>query len=327
MPASRDSSASVVIPTYNRAEYLRTCLDHLTAQTLPPREVIVVDSSPGFQTRAMLEEHHPGVRYLRNPKGAGSTATSRAIGVAHSSGPVVAFLDDDAYAEPDWLDQLLRRYADPQVAGVGGRAINGQPGEESEGLGQIGRFLPNGSLTGYFAADPGRDVDVDHLLGANMSFRRSAMDEVGGIHDHYPGTCLREETDIALRLRERGYRLVYTPDAKVRHVAGTYAKGRRFDLRYTYYAHRNHVVLLARTVGVGDPRFRRHLGVAVREAGGQVRYAARALRRFTTQEGSVVRGVGNGLVRSAVTLAGLAGGLGAAVRLQVAEGSVERVHA
>lgn len=312
-------SASVVIPTYNRPDYLRTCLEHVGAQTVTPVDVVVVDSSPGPETQRVVEDF-PGVRYLRNPKGAGSTATSRALGVAASSGSVVAFLDDDAYAQPDWLEQLMARYVDGRVAGVGGRAVNGQPGEEREGVGEIGRFLPNGSLTGYFAADPGCDVDVDHLLGANMSFRRSAVDEVGGIQDHYPGTCLREETDIALRLRLRGYRLVYAPDAVVRHVAGTYAKGRRFDLRYTYYGNRNHVVLLARTVGLRDPRFRRHLGVALGQAGGQVGYAARALRRFSTGNGSVVRGVGNGLLRSVATLAGTAAGLAAAGRLEMARG-------
>lgn len=324
MPAALPS-VSVVIATYNRASHLAICLDHLEKQTHVPDDIAVVDASPGPETRELIDRQFPNVRYLRNPNGAGSTATSRAIGIAATIGEIVAFLDDDAYAEPAWLENLLIRYADPDVGAVGGRAVNGQPGEESEGLGQIGRFLPNGSLTGFFAADPGRDVVVDHLLGANMSVRRSAVEDVGGIHDHYPGTCLREETDIALRLGLAGYRIVFTPAAVVRHVAGPYAKGRRFDLRYTYYAHRNHLVLLARTVGVRDPRFRRGIGVSLREALGQVTYAAKALRRFRSpEEGSVVRGVGNGLARAVVTLGGVFGGLGAAARLQVTEGGVSR---
>ncbi|RYV50752.1 glycosyltransferase family 2 protein [Pengzhenrongella frigida] len=318
------TSASVVIATYNRPDHVRTCLEHLLRQTQVPEAILVVDASPGADTRAVVEEFD-GVRYLRNDLGAGSTATSRAIGVAEVTSDVVAFLDDDAYAAPTWLAELTRRYADPRVGAVGGRALNGQPGEEVDGADTIGLLRADGTLTGFFAADPGADVDVDHMLGANMSVRRGAVLEVGGIHDHYPGTCLREETDIALRLRLAGYRIVFTPDAVVVHVAGPYAKGRRFDLRYSYYAQRNHVVLLARTVGVRDVRFRRYLVVAGRAAGGELGYAARALgRRHRQEDGSIVRGVGNGVARFFVTLGGVAGGLGATTRITLAEGPLRR---
>src|SRR5690606_24666990 len=145
------------------------------------------------------------------------------------------YLDDDAYPAPNWLAELLKRYDAPDVAGVGGRADNGRPQEEAEGLDEVGRLLPDGRLTGHFAAITLGDVEVDHLLGANMSMRREVIDELGGIRDLYPGTCLREESDIALRARKAGYRLIYTPDAVVRHVGGTYAQGRRFNLRYEYY--------------------------------------------------------------------------------------------
>ncbi|WP_454043020.1 glycosyltransferase family 2 protein [Cellulosimicrobium sp. Marseille-Q8652] len=316
MPDPAGTTAAVVVATYNRPDHVRTCLEHLAAQTLQPDRVVVVDSSPGTATRDVVAQF-PGVLYLRNERGAGSTATSRAIGVAEVTSDVVAFVDDDAYAAEDWLEQIVARYADPEVGAVGGRALNGQPGEDAEGADRVGLLLDDGSLTGFFAADPGHDVDVDHLLGANMSMRRAALDAVGGIADHYPGTCLREETEPVLRLRLAGWRVVYTPAAVVEHVAGPYAKGRRFDLRYTYYAQRNHVVLLARTVGVRDVKFRRNLRTSLRQAGGELRYAGRAVGRLRTREGSVVRGVGNGLLRSATTLVGAASGLGAAAVLEV----------
>src|SRR5690606_14207307 len=120
-------------------------------------------------------------------------------GLEEVTAEIVAFLDDDAYPRSDWLAALLRRYEDSTVAGVGGRTINGQPGEESEGAHCVGRLLPDGSLSGYFAAITAGDVAVDHMLGANMSMRRRVIEELGGIRDYYPGTCLREESDIALR--------------------------------------------------------------------------------------------------------------------------------
>lgn len=311
------ATAAVVVATYNRPEHVRTCLEHLGTQTRLPDEVVVVDSSPDARTRDVVAGF-PGVRYLRNDLGRGHTAASRALGMAAVTSDVVAFVDDDAYAAPGWLAAILARYADPRVAAVGGRAVNGQPGEAAEGVGEIGLLRRDGTLTGYFAADPGRDVDVDHLLGANMSVRASVVAELGGIRDLYPGTCLREETDIQLRMRHAGYRIVFAPDAVVEHVAGQYARGRRFDLRYTYYGQRNHVVLLTTTLGWRDPHVRRYAGAAVRDVGRHLGYAARALRRVRPEDGSVVRGVGNGLLRSGASVAGSAAGVVAAARASIA---------
>lgn len=307
----------MIIATYRRPEYVRTCLAHLAAQTVAPVDIVVVDASRDDLTHHVVS-HAPGVRYLRNERGAGSTATSRAIGVGATRGEILAFVDDDAYADPDWLEQLLLRYDDPSVAAVGGRARNGQPNEESEGIGEIGRLLPNGRLTGYFAADPGRDVEVDHVLGANMSLRRSVVDSLGGIQDHYPGTCLREETEMPLRMRQAGYRVIYTPDAIVRHVAGPYARGKRFDLRYSYFGQRNHVVLLARTTGARSRYFRRYLLSAAREIGADFVYAGRSIVAPERTLRSRIRGGGGGLARALVKSAGLFGGALQATRLGIA---------
>lgn len=307
-------TASVVIATYNRAEYIATCLEHLDRQTVAPMRIIVVDASPGTETREVVARH-PVAEYRRNEAGRGATATSRAIGIDGITEDVVAFVDDDAFAAPTWLERLLEPYSDPTVAGVGGRADNDRPGEEREGLGQVGLLLPDGRLTGYFAADTGRIVDVDHMLGANMSVRMSAVRELGGIRDLYPGTCLREETDIALRMRRAGMRIVYTPFSVVRHVAGSYAKGRRFDARYRYFGARNHVVLLATTLGYRDPHFRRYLGTAVREAAHDAVSGVRAVRDpRRTDVRSKARGLVGGGWRALVDLTGTAAGFVASVR-------------
>src|SRR4051812_31742581 len=175
MPAS-PSSVDVVVATFDRPDNVRICLEHLGRQTLAPTGIVVVDSSPHRLTADVVADF-PGVRYLRNDAGRGSTATSRAIGVAETSSEIIAFVDDDAYAAPDWLENLVARYADPAVGAVGGRASNGRPGEEHEGLEAVGLLLADGTLTGNFAADTGRDLDVDHVLGANMSIRRSALEQ------------------------------------------------------------------------------------------------------------------------------------------------------
>lgn len=312
-------TVSVVVATYGRPDHVETCLRHLAALRTAPSEIVVVDGSPDDRTREVVAQH-PGVVYLRNDLGRGKLPESRQIGERATTGDVLAFLDDDAFAEPEWLDELVLPYADPEVVAVGGRARNGIPGEESVGLGSIGRFLPDGTLTGNFAADPGRVIGVDHILGANMSFRRTALDAIGGIRGDYPGTCLCEESDISLRLRAAGGRLVYAPRAVVEHIAAPYGiGGQRFDRRYQFYARRNHVVLLARNYGFGAPVLRRYLVTALMAQVGAVRSAARRAlgrpgpdgTRPTTRERLMAPAVAT---RVGADLAGLVAGFPAAAR-------------
>ena len=305
-------SAVVVIPTFQRPAYVDECLAHLARQTLAPRRIVVVDASPDDETRAIVEQH-PGVEYRRNDLGIGHTATSRAIGADDAEEDIIVFIDDDAYAEPGWLEALTEPYGDGAVAAVGGRALNGQPDEEQSGIGQIGLLLPDGTLTGYFAAVPPKVVDVDHMLGANMSVRTSVVRELGGIRDLYPGTCLREETDIALRMRRRGMRIVYTPYAVVRHVGGQYARGRRFDSRYRYFDARNHVVLLTTTLGWGDSHVRNYGRTVTRRIGRELVGGLRALKNRPGAKAKL-RGVGGSLRRASMDAAGTITGTAAAIR-------------
>ncbi|MCD2441014.1 glycosyltransferase [Agromyces sp. SYSU K20354] len=305
-------STVVVIATFQRPEYVEECLAHLERQTVSPDRIVVVDASPNDLTHEVVTRH-PGVEYRRNPLGVGHTATSRAIGVEGAEEQIIAFIDDDAYADADWLERLLEPYADAGVAAVGGRARNGQPDEEHDGIGQIGLLLPDGRLTGYFAAAPDRAVEVDHMLGANMSVRASVVRELGGIRDFYPGTCLREETDIALRMRRRGLRIVYTPFAVVEHVGGRYARGRRFDSRYRYFGARNHVVLLATTLGWRDPHVRTYGRTVLRMTRREVIAGLRALKQRDGARAKL-RGLGGAVQRASLDLVGTVAGVAAALR-------------
>lgn len=305
-------NAVVVVATFRRPDHVRTCLDHLLRQTSAPHRVVVVDASPDDATREVVAEY-PGVEYRRNDLGMGTLAASRAIGSVDATEDVIAFIDDDAYAEPAWLERLLAAYELPNVGAVGGRARMDREGEEGDQADRIGRFLRNGRLTGNFAADPGRTVDVDHMLGANMSVRTDVLRGFGGIRDYYPGTCLREDSDLAFRVKLAGRRIVYAPDAVVLHVAGEYAKGARFDMRYRFYGARNHILLLTTTLGWTDPHLMRYLGSVAASAACTSVAGAREWKTKNSTA-SRVRGVAGGLVRAAADLAGTVAGLWASLR-------------
>lgn len=312
----QELTVAVIVVTYSRPEYLRRCLTDVLSQTVAPQEIIVVDSSPNDLTTSLVATF-PGVKYLRNALGMGHMATSRVLGVAASTSAIVAFIDDDAYAEPQWLEELLKPYADPGVAGVGGRARNNQPGEDRAGSDQVGLLLPDGRLTGNFAAVTDGNVEVDHLIGCNMSYRRSALQQIDGIHDHWPGTSLREDADTGLRLRRAGFRLIYAPEAAVLHVGGTYAKGRRFDLRYTYYGARNHIVLLRHALGPAAPETRAYSRALRDDVRHELRYAVGALGDSERSVPRKARGFANGLARASVICAGSVAGLVASRNVQL----------
>jgi hypothetical protein len=203
------------------------------------------------------------------------------------------------------------------VGAVGGRQIRHQPGELELGIDAIGQLQGDGTITGNFAADPGRPVNVDHLLGANMSFRRSVLDEIGGIRDGYGGTCVREETDLCLRVAHAGYRLVFTPDAVVEHVAAPYAKGERFDLRYAYWAQKNHMIVLIRNFGLTRPIVRTYLSTtrrAVAEDFSERMARAKDRARGGDTMGALRAGAG-ALSRTAVVVGASVTGVVTGVRL------------
>lgn len=283
-------SVSVIVVTLNRPDFVRRCLNCLLSQSPRPDEVIVVDASADDRTRRVCDEF-PSVLYLRNENGFGRMTASRNIGLAHACGDIIAFVDDDAFAHAGWLANLLAPYADPGVGAVGGRALNRQPGEELLGVNEVGRLKPNGNLSGYFAADPGRIIEVDHVMGCNMSFRRAVLAQLGGFREDYPGISgIREDSDMCLRVGAAGWRILFNPAACVDHEGAGQATGRRFDARYCYYLQRNHVCLLLRNYGPGSPRLWRYLAFSVYQPFGELaRKVAAAMAKFlSTLFGTVV---------------------------------------
>lgn len=283
---------SVCIVTYQRPEFLRRCLRSLGEGLGADAEIVVVDASAG-RCDISNELDRPVV-YVHAPHLGGWMTRSRNEALRHVRGEIVSFLDDDVVVRPEWERAVLAAFEDPTVVAVAGRTCNGVPGEERYER-PIGRVLADGTLTDGFASLPDGPVAVDHGIGANMSFRRSALAELGGFRDDYPGTALREDTDIFLRIRAIGGRAVFAPDAAVDHLPAPHVRGARFDTRYKLYGRRNHMVLLARDGGIRSPLLRRWVGVQFRAVG-------RA------------RGLGAKLRRLGVTLAGIAWGSAAVLR-------------
>jgi len=177
----------------------------------------------------------------------------RNTGVSHAIGDVVAFLDDDARAQPDWLERLAAGYRSPSVVGVGGAVTPVWPGQRPPWLPPEFDWVVGCTFVGM----PTAPAPVRNLIGANMSFRRDALDTVGGFTDGlgrvgtHPLGC--EETELGIRLRQwrTEVQLLYEPTAVVHHrVTEDRAAWRYYCARC--YAEGLSKAMVSRLVGARD---------------------------------------------------------------------------
>lgn len=210
-----DMKVSIVINTYNRALQLRDCLRAL--RNLEGEfEVIVVNGPSTDGTRALCEEYASSITYLECAER--NLSVSRNIGIANATGDIVAFIDDDAVVHPAWLEKILEKYDSDDVVGVGGFTID-HTGKRYQATATLcdrlghAYSVPSGISRETFCF-PGTPL-FPSLLGTNSSFRASALREIGGFDETF--AYFLDETDVCLRLVDRGGQIVYAPDALIYH--------------------------------------------------------------------------------------------------------------
>ncbi|MEU9211537.1 glycosyltransferase family 2 protein [Streptomyces sp. NPDC048415] len=248
-----DISVVVCVYTEDRWEDILAAVSSVRAQSLPALEtLLVVDHNATLLERLTRQFKEVGeVRVLANGGPRGLSA-GRNTGIAASHGEIIAFLDDDAVAERDWLRHFAEGYADPRVMAVGGRTMpiwaSGRrpawfPEEFDWVVGCTYKGLP-----------PGR-VRVRNVLGGNASFRRTAFDAAGGFAtgigrdgDKRPLGC--EETELCIRLtRARPDAVLLIDDRAVIHHRVPEARERFGYFRARAYAEGLSKALVARSVG------------------------------------------------------------------------------
>lgn len=218
---------SVIICTRERPDDLERCLAALARQTVGPLDIVVVDNAPRTsRTREVAERS--GARYVLEPRPGLNRARNAGLRSAISAGSDwIAYTDDDAVPDPDWAAVLLEALAEPPAGKVGGVAGIMLPLElETEAQHLFERYL--GGEAGRRHAHQRRVFEPPFPpagagqvgAGANMAFRRAALDSVGPFDEAFDGgtrTRSGGDTEMFARLIAAGWTLVYEPRARVLH--------------------------------------------------------------------------------------------------------------
>jgi GT2 family glycosyltransferase len=229
---------SVVIPTFQRPDWLGRAVASLAAQTRPPEEVIAVaresDAPTGRAISDLAASALPFALRRGEVREPGFMPPVRA-GFAVACGEVVAVMDDDAEALPDFAERLLRHYDDPAVGGVGGRYIN-MDGEKEREEGTTDRvgYVGLKVIGDMYKRPTFREPrDVEFLLGGCMSYRHEVAKRLEFDLLLNQSVAFGYEVDLGLQVRRLGLRLVFDPAIAVRHYSAPRAEDgmRRIDDR------------------------------------------------------------------------------------------------
>lgn len=247
------NTVSVIIRTYTESRWslFKAAVESLNNQTRSPDQIVlVVDHNPPLAKQ--VRETFPYAHVVENNLAQGSGGAWN-CGIAAASGDIVAFLDDDAVAAPDWVDQLCVSYHDPDVMGVGGAIIpmwqNTRPGW----------FPPEFDwVVGCtYVGLPKTTSAVRNLIGCNMSFRREILSSIAGFRSeigHKNGRPIGgDETELCIRLGQRwpDKRLLHHPRAIVHHHVPS-SRSTWSYFRHRCYCEGQSKALVAKFVGPKD---------------------------------------------------------------------------
>lgn len=192
------TSVTVVIVTRDRAAVLGEALDAVAAQTRPADRVLVVDDGSRDDTRQVLAARPDVDAIHTGPRG---IAPARNTGWRATDTEVVVFTDDDCRPHPDWLAALLAPIEGGRADVVQGRTLP-RP-DQAHHDGPWARTLQVETEQGYYQT-------------ANIAYRRTCLEAVDGFDDRL--ARVGEDTDLAWRVREAGFRTTFAPDALVHHA-------------------------------------------------------------------------------------------------------------
>ena len=229
--------ACVIIPNWNGARYLPTCLDSLRRQTYPNFEVIVADNASTDESVVLIERDYPEVVLVRLPTNQGFAGAVNA-GIRRSQGQIVVLLNNDTEADPNWLAEIVRAFTEHSNVGlVASKMLLFDRRNVFHTAGDFYRVDGIPGNRGVWQEDRGQfdqQEEVFSACGGTAAYRRAMLDEIGLLDEDFFYSC--EDVDLAWRAQLAGCRCLYVPTAVVYHrlsatgggVTASFHDGRNF---------------------------------------------------------------------------------------------------
>ncbi|MCS7178846.1 MAG: glycosyltransferase family 2 protein [Anaerolineae bacterium] len=234
---------SVVIPNWNGAAHLPTCLESLRRQTFRDFEVIVVDNGSTDDSLDLLARNYPEVQVLALGENRGFAGACNA-GIRAARGEYIILLNNDTEADPRWLEEVVAAFQRHPEAGL--VASKMRLFDRRDVLHTAGDYYRVDGLPGnrgVWETDRGQYDQEEYVFsacGGSAAYRRVMLDAVGLLDEDFFYSC--EDVDLAWRAQLAGWRCVYAPRAVVYHKLSATGGG----ATASFYDGRNFIYLLVK---------------------------------------------------------------------------------
>lgn len=234
---------AVVVPTYNRCDDLKRCLDSLVAQDYKNFEIIVVDNCSTDETPNLLNKYP--VKVIRD--GTKNVSYLFNLGIRNTSAELISFINDDTEAVSNWLSEIVKTFKEfKDAGGVGGPTIAMCKQEIEKMYEELSKkpllrilakiyngLILEGNLfkVGYFSLESGaysigasvvnsikkvkKPIYVDIVSTINLTIKREVFEKIGGFDENF--IWVHPDADMVIRLKKIGYKVVFNPKATVYH--------------------------------------------------------------------------------------------------------------
>lgn len=225
---------SIIIPTYRRKNSLLGLLGSLKSQLNNTMEIIVIEQGENHGT--LYQKFMKGSPAVFRYRYSDTVSTSKAknTGAKLAKGNYLIFYDDDVVVQNHAIANIIKNFSDVTVGGVAGRVVDDGRKEETQKT-DVGSISLLGMFTDGFSSSIRQDVDT--VIGCHAAWDKKIFDAVAGFDEAFTGNAMREESDLSLRVKQKGYRIVFDPSATVIHMREPHGGARKADDRLFWYFH------------------------------------------------------------------------------------------
>jgi GT2 family glycosyltransferase len=234
---------SVIIPNWNGARFLQTCLDALARQTYTQIEIIVVDNASEDGSQTVIKTQYPNINLIELPENRGFTGACNG-GILAAKGEFIALLNNDTEVDAGWAAAVVDAFQrHPEIGIVASKMLLFDKRDHLHTAGDYFTLDGRAGNRGVWQRDDGqfdREEYVFSACGGSAAYRKKMLDQIGSLDDDFFFSL--EDMDLAWRAQLAGWRCLYTPTAIVYHHLSATGGG----VTASYYDGRNLIFILVK---------------------------------------------------------------------------------